>query len=181
MVIQSLLMNKRAVSNPFILVAGMILTFFFQVHVARCQIYTYKYPETNSGLGKIGGKITGDLKSVSDVKVLLLQNDEVIDVKTTDENGNYLFPYLTPGCYDIRAEKACYRTHVITHIPACAERITPADLYLPKFNNANMLSYPIVEVYQYPKRWVKDLMKEDYNIYVNQPLPKEDDVAEDKD
>jgi hypothetical protein len=142
---------------------------------AQAWAYSYQYPAPNSGLGKIAGQIRGDLKPLRGVRVVLLKDDEPVDEKITDEYGCFMFVYLTPGCYDIKGCKDGFRTHLITHVPAYADRTTPADFYMPKYNRCNMPACPIVEAYKYPKKWVKDLMREDYSILINAPLPRNDD------
>ena len=99
------------------------------------------------GVGGIEGKIMGNIEPVSAAEVVLMQKDQLIDKTVTDEHGHYAFYYINPGCYDVRATKADYRTSIIITIPVSQDHTTYNDLYLPKFNNEHMPNDPIVESY----------------------------------
>lgn len=101
-----------------------------------------------NGLGTISGKLMGDLRPVAAAEVVLMQKDKVVDKTKTDEYGNYNFPYVRPGDYDVKATKTGYRTSIIIKIPVSEDHITKNDFYLPKFNNEHMLSNPLVDDYE---------------------------------
>lgn len=168
--------TKRTIlNNTFFVLMAVGIVLFMQIPSAMAR-YRPRLPVVpTEGLGRIVGKITGDLKAVKGVRVLLIKHDEAIDEKYTDEDGVYVFQYLDPACYDIKGMKDGYRTHIITHIPVDADHLTRNDFYLPKYNNDHMSSLPLVEKYQYPKRYAKDLMREDDNIVTEKRLSTGDE------
>jgi hypothetical protein len=99
-------------------------------------------------LGSISGKIMGDLQPVSGATILVTQKDKIIDQVVSDENGYYTIKYLTPGRFDIKASKDDYRTVIFTAVPVSEDHTIKNDFYLPRFNNAHMPRYPIVETYE---------------------------------
>ncbi|MCD6010584.1 MAG: Carboxypeptidase regulatory-like domain [Flavipsychrobacter sp.] len=102
----------------------------------------------DDAVGTVSGKLMGNLQPVAGAEVVILQKDKLFDQTTTDENGNYRFPYLRPGYYDVRATMPGYRTSIIIKIPVAENKTTKNDFYLPKYNNGNMPSYPLVEGYE---------------------------------
>jgi hypothetical protein len=109
-------------------------------------IYAFAAPE--NGLGGLTGKITGDLKAVSKVTILLVRKEEIVDKTETDEDGFYKFRYIEEGRYDLKATKDGYRTCIVTKIPIAADKVTKLDFYQPKINN-HQPEGPIVETFHY--------------------------------
>ncbi len=98
--------------------------------------------------GTVTGKLMGNLQPVAGAEVTILQKDKIFDQKTADENGNYAFPHLRPGYYDVRATMPGYRTSIIVKIPVAEHKNTKNDFYLPKLNTENMPKTPLVEDYE---------------------------------
>lgn len=101
-----------------------------------------------NGLGTISGKLMGGLQPVSGAEVILLEQENIIDKTTTDENGMYSFEYIRPGKYDLKASKPGHRLTIITHIPVSEDHITQNDIYLGQYNNPHMPKTPIVQSYR---------------------------------
>ena len=100
------------------------------------------------GVGSVSGKLMGNLEPVAGAEVVIMQKDKLYDKAVTDEDGNYRFPYLRPGHYDVRATMTGYRTTIITKVPVSEDHTTKNDFYLGKYNNAHMPSYPLKEDYE---------------------------------
>ena len=108
-----------------------------------------------NGLGGITGKITGDLKGLKNVTVVLMQKDKIVDQTETDEEGFYKFRYLEEGKYDLKALKDGFITCMVTEIPVAPDKVTKLDFYQPLINNNHMPVSPIVESYHYYYRLMK--------------------------
>ncbi len=141
----------------FRIVMGIIIAQLLLVTSVPGRDFTfapnYWYPE--NGLGGITGKITGDLKGLKSVTVVLMQKDVVVDQTETDEDGFYKFRYLEEGRYDIKAVKEGFITCMVTKIPVAPDRVTKLDFYQPLINNKHMPLSPVVETYDYYRRLMK--------------------------
>lgn len=102
----------------------------------------------DDGTGTVYGKLMGNLQPVAGAEVVIMQKDKLFDQKLTDENGNYTFPHLRPGYYDVRATMPGYRTSIIIKIPVRENKTTQNDFYLSQLNTANMPKTPMVEDYE---------------------------------
>jgi hypothetical protein len=115
--------------------------------------YAFAAPE--NGLGGLTGKITGDLKAVSKVTIVLLRDEEIVDKTKTDEEGFYKFRYIEEGRYELKATKEGYRTCIVTKIPVAADKVTKLDFYQPKINN-HQPEGPVVETFHYYFKGMKN-------------------------
>ena len=122
---------------------------FLQPAIAKVPAEKASNAMPENGLGGITGKITGDLKPLGKVVVVLMQNNKVIDQTETDEDGFYKFRYIEEGRYEIKATKDGHRTCVVTRIPVAPDKVTKLDFYQPRINNEHMDSEPIVETFSH--------------------------------
>ena len=126
--------------------------------------------QQQEGLGTITGRVMGSLVPLKNAQVVLVQHDDVVAATTSDEDGNFRFNYLDPGYYDIKTVKDGYRTRITLRVPVSPDRTVVNDMYLPKYNMDNMRTTPIVARYDYPRKYVEDVMVEDWDVFLSKPL-----------
>ncbi|MCP4582282.1 MAG: hypothetical protein GY839_11760 [candidate division Zixibacteria bacterium] len=83
-------------------------------------------------LGAIKGKVTksDDVTLLDDALLKLIFEDIEIDQFITEANGEYIFPYLDPGQYDIEAFKDSFAVRLTEDIQVDIEDTTTADIIL---------------------------------------------------
>lgn len=154
------------------LISCSLLTIAATTHVAAAPhvpVIKISYAPAYE-LGAVAGRIMGGLVPLAGVNVTLLQGDEVIAITTTNDEGFFHFRALNAGHYSLKTAKDGYRSHITTSVPVREDHLTIADCYMPQINNAHMPRTPITEVYEYKRKYVRELMREDCGIYWSKDL-----------
>ena len=163
-----LILNHKAL----ILAMGMLFALFITIPKARAKhkaqakhqnvkpkkhprISTF-YPLPQNGLGGISGRIMGNLVPLKGASIALMQENRLIDRTVTDEEGNFVFKFFTPGQYEIIAAKAGFRTSSITGIPVKADNLTRTDFYVPLIVDEHTPSSTLSEDYDRNRKFMKE-------------------------
>ena len=96
-------------------------------------------PSISYGYGTVTGRIVSSLsqQSLSGVTVAVLYNNTVINSTTTDMNGNYSFPNLTPEIYSIRASAPDYAARFFSSPIRVSDGSTIQNVDIPLMSIGN--------------------------------------------